>query len=231
MVEPPRKKPKKVELSQRRLVVILEQASLEAAKVGNSFELLASEKHRNFLLKHKKDPASYRPDITHKCLLMLLDSPLNRAGLLQVFVHTTNNILIQINPQLRLPRTYDRFAGLMVQLLHKLSIRAADGREKLMKVVKNPVTSHLPTGCKVLGTSVHVPKLTPLRELPPTEPDTPIALIVGALARGRVAADYAEGEVKLSNFPLSAALTCAKICGAFEDVWAVEEIGPSQGET
>lgn len=44
---------------------------------------------------------------------MLLDSPLNRAGLLQVYVHTEKNALIEINPQTRIPRTFARFCGLM----------------------------------------------------------------------------------------------------------------------
>ena len=44
---------------------------------------------------------------------MLFDSPLNRAGLLQVFIHTEKNALIQISPQTRIPRTFDRFCGLM----------------------------------------------------------------------------------------------------------------------
>lgn len=44
---------------------------------------------------------------------MLFDSPLNRAGLLQVYIHTENNVLIEINPQTRIPRTFKRFAGLM----------------------------------------------------------------------------------------------------------------------
>lgn len=44
---------------------------------------------------------------------MLFDSPLNRAGLLQVYVHSSNNVLIEINPQTRIPRTFKRFAGLM----------------------------------------------------------------------------------------------------------------------
>ena len=44
---------------------------------------------------------------------MLLDSPLNRAGLLQVYIHTEKNVLIEVNPQTRIPRTYTRFAGLM----------------------------------------------------------------------------------------------------------------------
>ena len=48
-----------------------------------------------------------------QCLLMLMDSPLNKAGLLQVYIHTEKNVLIEINPHTRIPRTFDRFCGLM----------------------------------------------------------------------------------------------------------------------
>jgi rRNA small subunit pseudouridine methyltransferase Nep1 len=48
---------------------------------------------------------------------MLLDSPLNRAGLLQVYIHTAKNVLIEVNPQTRIPRTYTRFAGLMGEFM------------------------------------------------------------------------------------------------------------------
>lgn len=44
---------------------------------------------------------------------MLMDSPLNRAGLLQVYIRTEKNVLIEINPQTRIPRTFKRFAGMM----------------------------------------------------------------------------------------------------------------------
>lgn len=40
---------------------------------------------------------------------------------------------------------------LVVQLLHKLSIRSVSGSEKLLRVIKNPVTDHLPTNCRKLG--------------------------------------------------------------------------------
>jgi len=80
--------------------------------------------------------------------LMLLDSPLNRAGHLQVYIHTANHVLIYLSPQTRIPRTYDRFAGLMVQLLHKLKVRAADTSQILMKIIKNPVQAHFPIGIK-----------------------------------------------------------------------------------
>uniref|UniRef100_A0A915CKR5 Uncharacterized protein n=1 Tax=Ditylenchus dipsaci TaxID=166011 RepID=A0A915CKR5_9BILA len=63
----------------RKLIVILEDCSLETAKVGQDHVILCSDKHANFLRKNKKDPAQYRPDILHQCLLMLMDCPLNQA--------------------------------------------------------------------------------------------------------------------------------------------------------
>jgi len=78
-------KAKKIKSNDKRLIVVLEQANLETIKIGKVYELLNCDKHKNYLLKYKRDPNSNaRPDITHQCLLMLLDSPLNRAGLLQV---------------------------------------------------------------------------------------------------------------------------------------------------
>lgn len=63
--------------------------------------------------RNSRDLSSCRPDITHQSLLMLFDSPLNRAGLLQVYIRTARNVLIEVNPQTRIPRTFKRFGGLM----------------------------------------------------------------------------------------------------------------------
>ncbi|KAK9743583.1 EMG1/NEP1 methyltransferase [Popillia japonica] len=165
-----------VKNQEKRLIIILEEAQLESVKVGNSFELLNCDDHVNILKKNNRDVGSCRPDITHQCLLMLLDSPLNRSGLLQVYIHTNNNVLIEINPQTRIPRTFKRFAGLMVQLLHKFAVRASDGNMKLLKVIKNPITDHLPVGVKKICTSFSADKLVKCSELVP-ENDDPIVIV------------------------------------------------------
>lgn len=116
---------------------------------------------------------------------MLFDSPLNRAGLLQVYVHSMQNVLIEINPATRFPRTFKRFANLMVQLLHKLSIRAAGGSDRLMRVIKNPITAHLPVGCRKIGTSFNCDKLVTCKELIPSD-ESPLAIVIGAMAHGQV---------------------------------------------
>eukprot|EP00795_Rhopilema_esculentum_P015310 gene15311-6527_t len=150
---------------------------------------------------------------------MLMDSPLNRAGLLQVYVHTARNSLIEINPQTRIPRTFTRFSGLIVQLLHKLSIQASDGKQKLLKVIKNPITDHLPVGCKKIVMSYNAEKCAHPRDYVPA--DDPVVFVIGAMAHGSVQVDYGEENVAISQYPLSAALTCTKVCSAFEEVWGV----------
>ncbi|MBA0656032.1 hypothetical protein Goklo_008432 [Gossypium klotzschianum] len=53
------------------VIFVLEKASLEVAKVGKSFQLLNSDDHANFLRKNNKNPADYRPDITHQELTVI----------------------------------------------------------------------------------------------------------------------------------------------------------------
>ncbi|XP_018494281.1 ribosomal RNA small subunit methyltransferase NEP1 [Galendromus occidentalis] len=205
---------------EKRLIVVLEGANLEVIKVNDRFELLNCDDHIKQMRKHGKDPAHARPDITHQCLLMLFDSPLNRAGLLQVYVHSSKNALIEINPQTRIPRTFKRFAGLMVQLLNKMSVRAADSTVKLMKIIKNPISDHLPVGCRKLAMSFHASKVVHPRELV-TDVEEPTVLVIGAMAHGSVDVDYIEGTFSISNYPLSGALACSKICSAFEEKWDI----------
>lgn len=109
----------------KRLIVVLMQSSLETVRVGGSmkkekdghYALLNCDDHQHILKKNNRDIAEMRPDITHQCLLTLLDSPLNKSGLLQVYIHTTKNVLIEVNPHVRIPRTFKRFCGLMGRIL------------------------------------------------------------------------------------------------------------------
>lgn len=67
--------------------------------------------------------------------------------------------------QVRIPRTFKRFSGLMVQLLQKLSIRATNGPDKLMKVIKGPVTKYFPPGVKRVGFSFSAPNIVTLKDM------------------------------------------------------------------
>jgi len=205
---------------EKRLIIVLENANLESCKVGKEFGLLNIDDHKGLLSRSGRDFSTARPDITHQCLLMLFDSPLNRAGLLQVYIRTANNVLIEINPATRIPRTFKRFAGLMVQLLHKYSITAAESGVKLMKVIKNPITDHLPAGCRKILMSYSADGIKRPSQLVP-ESEEPICIVVGAIAKGAIATDYTEENISISNYPLSAAAVCSKLCDAFEQSWGI----------
>lgn len=79
--------------------------------------LLYIPKHRFAIDMLNNATKRGRPDIAHRTLLILLDSPLNRAGLMRILVHTINNEILEFSPKVRLPRDYYQFEGLMVQLL------------------------------------------------------------------------------------------------------------------
>ncbi len=63
-----------------------------------------------------------RPDIIHTALLLALGTRLNKQGYLQIYVHTRNDEIITINPEVRIPRNYNRFVGLMEQLFEVKTI-------------------------------------------------------------------------------------------------------------
>jgi rRNA small subunit pseudouridine methyltransferase Nep1 len=76
-------------IDKKKLYIILEQAPIEAATINKHNVLLNSDEHKTYIIKKlKKDFSDYRPDILHSCLLALMDSPLNKAGYLNVYVHT-----------------------------------------------------------------------------------------------------------------------------------------------
>jgi len=80
-------------------------------------EILLDRSYHHAAMRSMKDAEKRgRPDIVHTTLLELLGTPLNREGLLQTYVHTVDNRVVEIDSNVRLPVNYDRFVGLLEQL-------------------------------------------------------------------------------------------------------------------
>ncbi|MGC9209898.1 MAG: 16S rRNA methyltransferase [Acidilobus sp.] len=58
-----------------------------------------------------------RPDIVHLSLLNLLEKSPVRRGLARVYMHLQDDRVFAFSPEVRIPKNYDRFKGLMAQLL------------------------------------------------------------------------------------------------------------------
>ncbi|PUZ75176.1 hypothetical protein GQ55_1G129400 [Panicum hallii var. hallii] len=205
-------------------IFMLERACLEVGKVGKTMQILNSDDHANYLRKQNRNPADYRPDIIHQALLAIFDSPLTKAGRLQaVYVRTEKGVLFEIKPYVRMPRTFKRFCGLMSQLLQKLSITAVGKREKLLNVVKNPVTRYLPVGARKVGLSFSAEKSVNLFDyVAKSSDDEPLVFVVGAMAHGKIDKEYTDDYIQICNYPLSAACCLNRICSALEQKWNIQ---------
>ncbi|KAK8098651.1 Ribosomal RNA small subunit methyltransferase NEP1 [Apiospora kogelbergensis] len=220
----------------QRLIVVLSNASLETYKASHGgsggrmgmqrddkYSLLNSDEHIGVMRKMNRDISDARPDITHQCLLTLLDSPINKAGKLQIYIHTAKGVLIEVSPTVRIPRTFKRFAGLMVQLLHRLSIRSTTSQEKLLRVIQNPITDHLPPDCRKVTLSFDAPLVRVRDWVESVGSKQSICVFVGAMAKGAdtFADQFVDEKISISNFSLSASVACSKFCHAAEDTWDV----------
>ena len=116
-----------------------------------------------------------------------------------------------------------------MQLLHKLKIRSTDSNDYLLRVIRNPVTDHLPPSSLRLGTSSQA-TLVDIHELaqrigggkPRGEGlRDPIVLCVGSHASGPAEVDWTERSISVSQYPLSASVALGRMLNAFEHAWSI----------
>lgn len=111
----------------------------------------------------------------------------------------------------------------MVQLLHRLSIRSTNSQEKLLKVIKNPITDHLPPNCRKVTMSFDAPVVRTKDYIESLGPKESVAIFVGAMAKGHddFADSFKDDTISISNYSLSASVACSKFCHAAEEVWDI----------
>ncbi len=63
-----------------------------------------------------------RPDILHHCLLNTLDTPLARSGTSGVYFQLREGQVFSVASDTRIPRNYNRFKGVLTQLLLKTHV-------------------------------------------------------------------------------------------------------------
>ena len=161
-----------------------------------------------------------RPDIVHFCLLMALGSPLCKSGMLEPWVHTYGGAIIKVDREVRLPRNYNRFVGLIEQLLQEG--RVPPGSE-------SPLLEVVGRGLDLVLREVDPSKVFLLRE--EGEPLTPRRLaeslareerplvVIGAFQHGDFSEEtreIADVEVRISEYVLDAWVATAEVVCALE---------------
>ena len=214
----------------RKLIIILEGASLELGNVKKNPQIINCDDHYKIIKSMKKKLDEFRPDIIHQCLLNLFDSPLNKVGLLQVYIRTNKNILIEINPKTRIPRTFKRFSGLFSQLFLKNEIGIEDNSHKeiFLKILNTKLEDIIRDIPKILlsekGRLVDIDTYCKNLENNIKEnKNKNICFIIGTNPKGDIdpMIKYNDDCISLSSFDLDSNVVCAKICSAFENSWGV----------
>ena len=137
-----------------------------------------------------------RPDIFHMLMNVALESILNKEKKLKLNIHTVQGKFIRVNPDTRIPKSYNRFVGLVEKLLQKGKIEAPDGKV-LMNLEKISLEDHLDDG-------LHNILLSPdgfqvkSSKLPFDERDARI--IIGGFSEGKFVSDFSMINEKYSIF-------------------------------
>lgn len=128
-----------------------------------------------------------------------------------------------MNPLTRIPRTYHRFSPLMAQLLRKEKIKSPDTNEYLLRVIKGPVTEHLPEDCLKVAASTKGRLVRVADYVKAIDQNRPIVFVIGAVAKGNPTMEvgYTQDAVCISKYPLTAAYAVTKLLIAFETLWGI----------
>ena len=103
----------------------------------------------------------------------------------------------------------------------KLKVRSSENSEVLMKVIKNPITDHLPAGCNIVSTCEKSRLINTSDFVKSLNQSKPIVMVIGAMSQGDLDIDYATDSISVSAYPLSASVVCSKVCCAFEELWGI----------
>ncbi|KAG5858876.1 EMG1/NEP1 methyltransferase [Encephalitozoon hellem] len=151
----------------------------------------------------------------HRTLRLLMDSPLSKSKKMHVYVHTTRNVLVEINYLLEVPEDPIELSDVMSYLLRRLVIKSSDGTV-LAKVIKNPIESHLPPNTTKVILSSKGCKMSS-KDLEPYM-ERGLAFFVGLREEEK---KEAEISMKLSNFKLSPESCCVKLTSMFEEMLGI----------
>ena len=94
-------------------------------------EILLDRSLHHFAMMSAKLDEDYkrgRPDILHIALINALATPLYKRNHLRVFIHTVDNNVILVGNNVRFPKSYFRFEGLMLNLFRDKKIVSEDGQ-------------------------------------------------------------------------------------------------------
>ncbi|CAI9096952.1 OLC1v1033227C5 [Oldenlandia corymbosa var. corymbosa] len=183
--------------SKRSVNFILDGAAIKKLLVKKKWRVAKSLDDEEVILRQNKNVDDYRCDIVHEALRGILDSPLNKYDMVAaIFVKIEDGVLFEVKPHVRIPRTLERFCGLVSTLLEKRCIRNEETHDILLRVIEEPVTRYLPDNTRIIGLSHNSKKLINVEDyLSASSDDVNFTFVVGASVHKDINTQYADDVV------------------------------------
>ena len=220
-----------------RHIIILEEASLELVprkfRNHNSCKLVTSRfgvlpamqildenYHHQIIRGLPNCKKRGRPDIVHFALLDISSTPAFTEDLVEVYVHTIQNQTIKLKPGVRLPRTLQRFCGVIAKVLSghiegkEVDLFELNNDETLLQLLSRVPHDNLiclTTEGKITNLLLYAKSLV--------GPSTNTTWIVGGYAHGHFRDDVkalSTDVISISKHHLPAHVVTSRLCFAIE---------------
>ncbi|MDG7007696.1 MAG: ribosome biogenesis protein [Nitrososphaerota archaeon] len=155
-----------------------------------------------------------RPDLVHGTLLSVTGTPLYLEGRVKALVHTYPNLVLDIAPKTRIPKSYIRFRGLMEKALAGEDVSLVRARRSGLRELVKTIAPDIVFGLSVQG------KRTELEELAGKlmAADDPCVL-VGGFPHGHFTPEtlsVVDELVRVHEMPLEAHVVTSRLLYEFE---------------
>ena len=174
--------------------------------------LLDSNYHHKAMKKLKQSERRGRPDIIHISLLCALESILNKEKELNLFIHTRNDKVIEIDSETRLPRSYNRFIGLFEKLFKTKTVPKDLELLKLRNETLKNLLNDL-NGEKLVMTG-EGESVTELKKQFPKSGDTTV--IIGGFPKGDYISNPKGKKISIYKEQLTAWSTLNEVISEYE---------------
>lgn len=205
-----------------REISSLKQIQQHASRRGKkSSEILLDQTyHGQSMTKLALSERRGRPDIIFLSLLSILETPLCKQGILDVHLHLQDGRIVTVQNDVRLPRNYDRFVGLIEQLLLKKQVPPQG--HPLLRITQESLEG-LILGLKAKSSKAitilaieggRQTTIEGLRSLLPQDPTVPVIVGIGAFPHGTLSEEIVslfDTHLELDREVMMAWHVCAEL--------------------
>ena len=182
--------------------------------------LLDRSFHHSAMERLKDSEKRGRPDLVHGTLLSVTGTPLYLDGGVKVFVHTFANLVVEIAPKTRIPKSYLRFRGLMEKALSGEDEALVKVRpSSLHDLVRKSIAPDIVFGLSVQGRRMELEELAGKL----MSADNP-SVLVGGFPHGHFSPEtlsVVDELVRIHEMPLEAHVVTSRLLYEVEKVVAV----------